>query len=504
MNSALFRDYRYRNRGRIASVAEPGGVKMVELRKEKPGSGDSSSPAQRNAELELQLAKVRQDRDDIARMGAILAAITDLEEILSVLMQMALRIIGAEVGLILITQAEKLIPKIVWGFDPRALPILTYKDGLNIVEWVKRTGEGVVADYSAEESGLLFEGRRLMVRGVIALPIRTKTKLAGCVVAVNKSTGGPFSEDDRDNLQMLVDFAGVAIEHARLLEESLGKQRLEHELSLAEEVQKTLVPAVDLVFPGVTIRSLYSPAGKVGGDYFDVIPRGKGQFVLVIGDVSSKGVPAALLMTAVRSIVRSEVQRSASTAEVVARINDLISTDLTAQKDMFVTFFYGLFDLEERVLTYTNAGHPPPLLFSAREKRLIELSQGGVFLGQFPGATFVEARQEVAAGDRIITCTDGIIEAADGQGRLYGRDRLKRLMIDHTDLAPDAFLQKLKQNLEDDFNNADYKDDMTAVFVQIGTPGMKDEPGEARRSAPALSGDAEISMLGARAARQTG
>ena len=276
---------------------------------------------------------------------------------------------------------------------------------------------------------------------------------------------------------MLVDFAGVAIEHVRLLSESLEKQRLEQELSLAEEIQKTLVPSVDLVVPGVTIKSLYRPAGKVGGDYFDVIPRGKGQFALVVGDVSNKGVPAALLMTAVRSIVRAELKRSASTAEVIARVNELTSTDLMAQKDMFVTFFYGLLDLNRRVLTYTNAGHPPPLFYYPERGGVTAQSRGGVVFGQFPGTTFAEGRRELVVGDRIMVYTDGVIEAADDECRLYGRDRLKKFMTDHHHVTPEGFLEKLAGDLEDNFNNADYRDDTTVVFVEIGGPEAGYEAG---------------------------
>jgi len=428
---------------------------------------DTPRDADRIAELELQLERLKQDRDDVARMGAVLAAITDLEEILSVLMQMAMRIINAEVGLILTAGPGGWAPKIVWGFDPRALPVLQYRDGLTVVEWVQKTGEGVLTDYSAQESGIKFEGRKLMIGGVIALPIRTKSDIAGCVVAVNKSDGGPFTEEDKNNLQILVDFAGVAIEHARLLEESLDRQRMEHELSLAEEVQKTLVPSVDFAFPGVTLKSLYCPARKVGGDYFDIFPRGEDQFIVVVGDVSNKGVPAALVMTAVRSIVRAEVLRSSSTAEIVGRINDLISADLTGQKDMFVTFFCGLFDLRQGRLLYTNAGHPPALFYSLNTRQLTELGEGGVFLGQFPGVMFTEGRCELAPGDRIMTFTDGIIEAADEHGQLYGRERLKQFMVDYADLSPADFLEKLQADLESNFHNADYIDDTTAVFVQV-------------------------------------
>jgi len=450
---------------------------MIDLCERQLGQAGVLDPSDRVAELELLLEKARQDRDDITRMGAVLAAITDLEEVLSVLMQMALRLIGAEVGLILTTGPDGPVPKIVWGFDPGALRLLFYKEDKNVVEWVFEKGECVIVEYSAGETGFYYQGQRLMITSVIAMPIQTKTEIVGCVVMVNKSGGGEFKEDDRDALQMLVDFAGVAIEHARLLAESLEKQRLEQELSLAEEIQKTLVPAVDLVLPGLELKSLYTPLGKVGGDYFDVIPWGDDQFVLAVGDVSNKGVPAALLMTAVRSIVRSEAKRSASTAEVVTRINEVVSADLTGQRDMFITFFYALFDLRQGLITYTNAGHPPPLLYSPATGHLTELARGGVFLGQFPGTTFVETRQKLVAGDRIMTFTDGIIEAADAQNRLYGRKRLKAFMLNNKDISPGEFLEKLKRDLEDNFNNADYKDDVTVVFVQIDAPEVRNESG---------------------------
>ena len=451
----------------------------VELPVARPVVDEMLDPVERIAELELQLERVKQDRDDIARMGAVLTSIIDLEEVLSLLMQMSLRVIGAEVGLILTTGPAGLKPRIIWGFDPRAIPLLQYRDGENVVEWAVRTGEGVVADYSDRTAGLAFEGRHLMVGGVIALPIRAKREIVGCVVVVNKCTGEPFSctgepfsEDDRDLMQMLVDFAGVAIENARLLAESLEKQRLEQELSLAEEVQKTLVPAaLALDVPDTDIKLLYRPAGKVGGDYFDIIPCAPGQFVLVIGDVSNKGVPAALLMAAVRSIVRSEVRRSASTAEVVTRVNEVVSADLTGHHDMFITLFYGVFDLNRQMLTYTNAGHPPPLLHPANSHELVELAQGGVFLGQFPGTTFQEGRQPLGPGDRLLAYTDGIIEAADAAGRLFGRERLKTFMIRHADIRPEEFLERLKRELENNFANADYKDDMTVVFAQLEMPG---------------------------------
>ncbi len=448
---------------------------MTEMCQSDTTTDAQISPAIRVAELELDLERIKQNLEDISRMGAVLTSITDLEEVLSVLMQMALRVIGAEVGLIMTDGPGGPTPKIVWGFEADAVSVLQCEDGRNVVEWVMTNGEGASLDFSEHTNGLEYDGRRLMVGGVLCLPIKAKLATVGCVLAVNKIVGGPFTDDDHNALQRLVDFAGVAIENSRLFKESLEKQRLEQELSVAEEVQQTLVPSVDFDFPGITIKSLYRPAGRVGGDYFDFIPRGKGQFVLVIGDVSSKGVPAALVMTAVRSIVRSEALRSDSTAEVVSRINDLISKDLTGTRDMFVTFWYGLFDLNNGRLKYTNAGHEPPLLYKAQSASIVELRDGGVFLGQFPGSEFAEGEVELALGDRFITCTDGVIEAADADCNLFGRERFRQTMEDGVSLEPEEFLENLRRDVEENFNNADFIDDMTVVFARIDRRGTEND-----------------------------
>lgn len=420
-------------------------------------------------ELEIQLERTAAEYSDLADMGAILASLIDLEEVLAALMEMALRTVGGQVGAIVLKTPKGLEPRISWGLDHRVLPKITW-DGVPIAERTINDSTGtLLAPY--EGAPVIVDNLTLHIESVMSQPIVTQSETVGCIVVVNKLTGGVFSKRDNLVFSSLVNFASVAVKNAHLLAESLEKQHLEHELSLAEQVQKTLVPKSSLNVGGTVVDSLYVPARKVGGDYFDVLPQPDGSFFVAIGDVSSKGVPAALLMSAARSVVRAAAQRTGSVAHIVNEINRVVCADLTDQKEMFITFFLSKIDPRSGTILYTNAGHLPPLLCCKGTGAISELGAGGVFLGQFPDCRYTESVAHFDPGDRLLAYTDGIVEAADPQGNLFGRERLARFVLDNSALRPAAFLKKLRSDLEKDFSHADYIDDVTAVFVEFGGAG---------------------------------
>jgi len=420
-------------------------------------------------ELEIQLERTVAEYGDLADMGAILASIIDLEEVLAALMEMALRTVGGQVGAIVLQTPKGLEPRISWGLDHRVLPRITC-DGTPIAERTINESEGaLLAPY--EGAPVVVDNLTLQIESAMSQPIVTQDETVGCIVIVNKLTGGVFTKRDLLVLSSLVNFASVAVKNARLLAESLEKQKLEHELSLAEQVQKTLVPKSNLTMSGTVVESLYIPARKVGGDYFDLLPQSDGSFFLVVGDVSSKGVPAALLMSAARSVVRAAAQRTGSVAHIVNEINRVVCADLTDQKEMFITFFLSLINPRTGTILYTNAGHLPPLLWRKSSGNTEELGRGGVFLGQFPDFKYTESVAHFAPGDRLLAYTDGVVEAADLDGNLFGREALSRFVHANATAEPAAFLKKLRRDLEKNFSHADYIDDVTAVFVEFGGTG---------------------------------
>jgi serine phosphatase RsbU (regulator of sigma subunit) len=425
---------------------------------------------QRIRELEFQLERTAAEYGDLADMGAILASLIDLEEVLAALMEMALRMVGGQVGAIVLQTPKGLEPRVSWGLDHRVLPKITWNDQPLVERTISSSEGALLAPYDGLP--VVVDGLTLQLESVISQPIITQNETAGCVVIVNKLTGGVFTKRDQLILSSLVNFASVAVKNSRLLAESLERQRLEHELSLAEHVQKTLVPKSNLTVGGTGIESLYIPARKVGGDYFDVLPQTDGSFFLAVGDVSSKGVPAALLMSAVRSVVRASTQRTGSVAQIVNEINRVVCADLTDQKEMFITFFLALVRPLDGTIFYTNAGHLPPLLWRMADGDISELAQGGVFLGQFPEFEYTESAATFARGDRLLAYTDGIVEAADSDGKLYGRARLNDFLKVNAHLRPGAFLRKLREDLEKGYTHADYIDDVTAVFMEFNEAGI--------------------------------
>jgi len=417
-------------------------------------------------DLELDLERTNADFADLARMGAILASFHNLEEALAALMDMALRMVGGQVGAIVLQTPEGPRPQVSWGIDHRVLPSIRWDSQPVAERTISESKGALIGAYQGPP--IAVDGLVLHIETVISQPIVTQNQTVGAVVIVNKQSSGSFTERDQMMLESLVYFASVAVENARLLSESLDKQRLEHELGLAEQVQKTLVPSSNLTVGGATVESLYIPARGVGGDYFDVLPMPDGSFFIAIGDVSSKGMPAALLMTAVRSVVRAATQRTHAVSEIVNEINRVVCKDLTDQKEMFITFFLTRVDPARGVLTYTNAGHLPPLLWNSKSGAISELGRGGVFLGQFSKFQYADFTAKIHPGDRLLAFTDGIVEAADSNGRLYGRERLENFLRDNSRLSLPDFLKKLRGALESDFSHADYIDDVTAVFAEFG------------------------------------
>ncbi len=418
-------------------------------------------------ELELQLEQRAADFNDLAQMGAMLASIMNLEEVLSALMEMALRMAEGQVGAIVLKTPHGLKPQVSWGLDHRVLPLIM-RSGKPVCERTIETNEGaMLSPYSGPP--VAIDGVNLRIETVLCEPIATKSETVGCIVVVNKNIGGGFTERDRTVLRTLVNYAAVAVQNARLLAESVEKKVLDHELAMAAQVQKTLVPHSKLTFGGATIESLYVPARKVGGDYFDILPNpGTDSFLLAIGDVSSKGMPAALLMTAARSVVRAAAKRTGSVSEIVNEINRIVCEDLTGQKDMFITFFLASINTKSSTISYTNAGHPAPFVWHRADGSIGELGKGGVFLGQFPDFKYGESTERFRPGDRLLAYTDGIIEAADASGKLYGRDRLREFLARQTGQESAVILESLRSELENGFQHADYIDDVTAVLVEFG------------------------------------
>ena len=260
--------------------------------------------------------------------------------------------------------------------------------------------------------------------------------LSLCLYVFDPSSGLTCTDFQRRHVQMVADLAGVAIENDQLLQEARRHERVDRQLSIGAEIQAQLLPDRCPVIEGVDLAARCRPAFQVGGDYYDFIPtrpeligrrRERGRWALVMGDVMGKGVPAGLLMTMLRGMLRAEVLSGLPPDRILHDLNQLAQEDL-AQSHRFVTLFYSDFDPRSRRLRYANAAHNPPLLWRAQHRSIGRLDAAGLLIGLQPEADYGLGEVRLEPGDVLLYYTDGVTEAPGMTGDRFDEARLIRTL----------------------------------------------------------------------------
>ncbi len=311
--------------------------------------------------------------------------------------------------------------------------------------WLGRAAEGRPlggGEVPSALRGLPLNGEG--ARGGLLLALAAHCRPVGLLFA-HSSLKRRFAQSERGVLQMFADQAAVAIQRARLIAdlqakivalkaaqvEIVKKERMEHELRLARELQQSMLPAELPHPPNLQLDAESVPAREVGGDFYDAFELRGRRIGLVIADVSDKGLPAALFMALTRSLVRAEALRETSPAQVLANVNRLLME--VSHSDMFVTAFYGVLHLERGELVYARAGHERPLHYRPADGRCTALPGGGIALAILPEIALEERTLTLAPGDELLLFTDGVTDAPLASGELYGHDRLSRALAAHYD-----------------------------------------------------------------------
>lgn len=393
-------------------------------------------------ELESKLAAKTAELKDIATMGAVITSIHEINSVLTVVMETALNIVKGEVGLILLNEHDNLVEKISWGIPGEFVKSLLYLEDLDIATYAFEKREAVIlSDLD------LVSDNGMKLNSIIAVPIKNDNTCFGVLTIINRFDGCGFHDEDREHLEALLNFVAVAIDNSQLMETKLKQQKVEQEMTIAHQIQKTILPQDIENFEGIEIGAVYYPARDVGGDYYDIIKMSEKEFVVVIGDVSNKGVPAALIMTAAAGIIKATLANKPdiSIAELANTTNNILSEGIIRDRQMFITLFFCKYDLENMELTYCNAGHMPGLFWDSQAEQIIELPVGGTIVGQFAGLEYKQGIQKLNKGDRLFLYTDGLTEAADDAGNWFGRERAEQVYTMEIGLSPQEFCYKVKE-----------------------------------------------------------
>jgi serine phosphatase RsbU (regulator of sigma subunit) len=272
----------------------------------------------------------------------------------------------------------------------------------------------------------------------VVVPLVSQGELIGLLNLGPRLSQQEYSADDRKLLNDLATQTAPAVQVAQLVrqqqQQAQERERIEQELRVARLIQQTLLPKHVPDLPGYQLAAYYQPAREVGGDFYDFMELDDGHLGLVVGDVTDKGVPAALVMATTRTMLRASAQRLDSPGEVLKRVNDVIVPDIPP--NMFITCLYAILDPETGLLRYANAGHDLPYRRRSSNGGAEELRATGMPLGLLPGMSYEEKEIVLERGDSVLFYSDGLVEAHDPQRDMFGFPRLQGLVGAHRSDGP--------------------------------------------------------------------
>ncbi|HEX9075977.1 MAG TPA: SpoIIE family protein phosphatase [Anaerolineae bacterium] len=385
----------------------------------------------------------------------------ELDKLLDLIIHRAADLLHAESGNFYFYDDKQhaLVPSAPYGAHV-AERLNYFKPGEGASGRVFLSGEPlVVQDYDS------WEGRSPRIpRGrygrVLHVPVKRGREVMG-VMSVNRPLSAPpFSEEDTRLLLLFASQAAIAIENARLYRVAIEKARLERELQVAREVQSSLVPRSKPLIDGWNFSIYWQPAREVSGDFYDFFRLPDGRLGIVIGDVTGKGMPAALMMATTRALLRGAAQRIDSPDGVLASINDLLQPDIPP--NTFITAFYAMLDVSTGRLVFANAGHDLPYQRAAHG--VVQLRATGLPLGLMPEVTYERKDTTVNPGDLLLFYSDGLVEAHNPRREMFGFPRLAAL-ADQSLLGMDLIdtaVAELKAFTGPDW---DQEDDITIVAL---------------------------------------
>src|ERR1700730_51050 len=348
----------------------------------------------------------------------------------------------------------------VRGYDIGELTELHLKLGEGIIGHVALTGEPIISPDVRNDP--MYFNARTETRSEMVAPIISNDEVIG-VFDLESDDLNAYSEDDLEVLMLLASQVAIIIEKDKLHEQLIEKKRLQTQLEVARQVQLELLPPNDPQLPGYDISAYNFPTEEVSGDYYDWVAIYDDQIAIVIADVSGKGVPAALLMAFLRASLRAATHVGYATHISMAKVNYLLWESI--ERNQFVTAFYGILDAANRTLSYSNAGHNPPLLIDADGKTSF-IERGGLPLGMFKDTRYHEYYLSLEPGALLLLYTDGVTEALNPEGEEFGRDRLTEAVKANYSLSARELIASLQKEVFKWTDGVGATDDVTFFVVK--------------------------------------
>jgi sigma-B regulation protein RsbU (phosphoserine phosphatase) len=428
--------------------------------------------------------------DFLHGLGEALSGTARRSDLHELIVRGVLRILGAQSGALYLTAESSgdLHPAFVARGCPPLVqfPLASFKDLPSDLDGMLRhlrvkpvrRGEGVLAD--------VCESRKVQILGendprleaakqtgadagnVAVAPMLYGGRCFGVLVVARKEAKEPFTLADAQVLETLAEQSAFTLCSAEVFSEAAEKRRIDHDLQVAHEIQRILLPSKSPDVPGFEISGINVPARHVSGDYYDFLKIDPTHWGVVIADVSGKGVPASLIMATCRSVLRSVAGRELSPAAVLRLVNAMVFPDM--KEDMFISMAYVVLEGDSSAMKLCRAGHDAPFLYRSADGSCSRVNPPGMAVGIDGGTVFNRVSNdhtlELAPDDCLILYTDGLTEALDASGEEFGVENVTRAIVESASGGASAILERLTGDLKKFVGEAPQHDDITLIVIR--------------------------------------
>ncbi len=430
------------------------------------GANDLASLTREN----LRLRKAVEELSILNEIATAINSTGSLDKIVSLIVQKCVKFLKVEQAAVMLLdeqEQDKGFHTMVRKADTSA-SFLPFRLDTHLTGWMLKYQKPLLVTNLCEDdrfTGLIEKD--CPIKSLLSVPLIFKGNMIGLLTAFNQKSPEGFTAESQRLLSIIATQSSQVIQNARLLEKEKELVRVREEMRMAYEIQVNLLPKSAPEIPGYDIAGKSIPAKFVGGDYFDFIPIGDNQLAFCLGDVTGKGMPAALLMSHIQATIHSQVISAPQPRECMRNTNTIIYQNTGMGK--FITMYYGILDFTNHRIVYCNAGHDFPFFFenpNENPNSISRLEKGGLVLGFVPEFQYAQEEISVAPGSLLVLYSDGIPEAKNQQDEEFGEERLEAVLRESLDLPSQKLVDTIIEAVEQHAGDTPQSDDITLVVIR--------------------------------------
>lgn len=420
-------------------------------------------------DLENEVKRLRMAVEELSILNEIATAIgstLSLDRIIDLIIQKCVRHMNVEQAAVMILdEKESGKPfKTMVRMADKTNHMMPYRLDEQLTGWMLKNQKPLrINDFLKDDRFRSFADKDLPIRSMLSVPLMLKGRMTGLVTLFNKKSPEGFPEEDQRLMSIIAAQSAQVIENARLYEEEQALLRMQEEYRLASEIQNKLLPMTSPDIEGYDILGVAHPAQIVGGDYFDLITIDDHRLVVCLGDISGKGLPAAMLMANLQATIRAQVLLNPLPTDCLESSNRLLYQNTDSFK--FATLFYGILDTKKNELCYSNAGHNLPILFSP-DKEPVTLATSGLALSFVEKTEYEEGRIIFNPGDLLLIYSDGITESMNAHSEEFGEDQLIRIVQSSASNSSGELSKEIVSAVLKHAGEQPQSDDMTMIIIR--------------------------------------